>query len=67
MDYVRQDVICPHCGKEIPFDAFADVVDTNYDACEGHFWEICACVCENCGEEFSAQIQYTLKFEKILD
>ena len=61
-----QNVICPKCGKEMPFDAFEDVVDINYDACEGHFWELCAYTCDECGEDFSARIQYTLKFEKIV-
>lgn len=59
-------VICPTCGKEIPFDAFDDVYDIEYDACEGHFWEKCNYTCDECKTEFSATAQYSLKFEKIV-
>ena len=28
---INQNVICPDCGKEIPFDAWDDVFDTSAD------------------------------------
>ena len=62
---INQNVICPDCGKEIPFDAWDDVFDTSADTLSGEYIEHTCYTCPDCGREFTAKICYTVKFNKI--
>jgi hypothetical protein len=64
--YVKQDVICPKCKNAIAFDDFDDCFDISYDACGGEFFEHCAYTCPECNHEFSASIEYELKFKRVV-
>ena len=63
--FVNQDVICPKCGKKIPFDAWDDVFDTTADTLSGEYIEHTAYACPDCEEEFTAKIHYSLKYNKV--
>lgn len=62
---INQNVICPDCGKEIPFDAWDDVFDTSVDTINGEYIEYTCYTCPDCGKEFTAKIYYSVKFNKI--
>ena len=64
MDYVNQDVICPWCGKRIAFDDFAECCDTIADPCAGQYVECVTYNCE-CGNDFTAEIVYEMKFKRV--
>lgn len=64
-EFINQKVICPECKTEIPFDMYDDVFDTSADTLSGRYIEHTAYTCPECDCEFTAQIHYTMKFEKV--
>lgn len=64
--YVEQDVVCPNCESAIAFDDFDVCFDISYNATDGMFVEHCAYTCPKCKHEFSASIEYELKFKRVV-
>lgn len=62
---INQNVICPNCGKEIPFYVWDEIFDTSVDIFREEYIEHVCYTCIDCGKEFVAKIYYTVKFNKI--
>ena len=62
---INQDVKCPACSLEMPFDDFDDVYETEGYPNAGIYIERCCYTCPRCKKEFTANIYYTLKFKEI--
>lgn len=59
-------VVCPECGKEIPYGDLDDVLDIFADTDEMKFWETCAYTCLECKRDFAVKVQYRLELEEII-
>ena len=62
---MNNKVCCPCCGKEMFFDDYIDILDTEINTLTGEYIEKAVFSCENCEEEFSANIHYHIKFKRI--
>jgi hypothetical protein len=64
--YIKQDVVCPKCGCVIDFDDFSECIEISSDPCSGVFVEHCEYNCPVCKNTFSANIEYEMKFKRVV-
>lgn len=62
----NQYVICPNCGAQKDFTDWTEIFDRYGVSSIEEYSECRAYKCNECEEDFTATIYYTLKFEKIV-
>ena len=59
-------VVCPECGKEIPYGYMDELLDISSNVYVNKYWETYSYTCPECSQYFTARVQYNLTFEKIV-